>query len=156
MATRTITAMFDGRAEAEGAVEALVSQAGVDRGAVSISGGGSQPNDHEGFLSSLKNLFVPDEDRHAFAEGIAALQGRPRGSKFKKVAPLNGLDLKLERLLIDDALEFRALTQGAQFVEHRLHARAPTDKGGRRKAGCQAAPAVLEAAGWLGRPLLYG
>jgi len=69
MATRTITAMFDTRAEAERAVEALASQAGLDRSAVHI-GAGAQEREHEGFLSSLKSLFVPDEDRYAYAEGI--------------------------------------------------------------------------------------
>ena len=39
MATRTITAMFDTRAEAERAVEALASQAGIDRSAVQIGAG---------------------------------------------------------------------------------------------------------------------
>ena len=69
MATRTITAMFDTRAEAERAVEALASQAGIDRSAVQI-GAGAQEREHEGFLSSLKSLFVPDEDRYAYAEGL--------------------------------------------------------------------------------------
>ncbi len=69
MATRTITAMFDSRAEAERAVQALASEVGLDRGGVHI-GSGSQGSEHEGFLSSLKSLFVPDEDRHAYAEGM--------------------------------------------------------------------------------------
>ncbi len=69
MATRTITAMFDSRAEAERAVQAVASEVGLDRGGVHI-GSGSQGSEHEGFLSSLKSLFVPDEDRHAYAEGM--------------------------------------------------------------------------------------
>jgi uncharacterized protein (TIGR02271 family) len=69
MATRTITAMFNSRAEADRAVQALTSQLGLGRGAVDI-GSGSQPGEQEGFLSSLKSLFVPDEDRHAYAEGM--------------------------------------------------------------------------------------
>jgi len=69
MATRTITAMFNSRAEAERAVQALASQIGLDRGAVDI-GSGSQANEQEGFLSSLKSLFVPDEDRYGYAEGM--------------------------------------------------------------------------------------
>ncbi|CAA9219844.1 MAG: hypothetical protein AVDCRST_MAG08-534, partial [uncultured Acetobacteraceae bacterium] len=68
MATRTITAMFDSRAEAEHAVQALASEAGVGRGAVTL-GSGSQAGEQEGFLSSLK-ATVPDEDRYAFAEGM--------------------------------------------------------------------------------------
>ncbi len=69
MSTRTITAMFDTRAEAEQAVQALASEAGLDRSAVHI-GAGAQGGEHEGFLSSLKSLFVPDEDRYAYAEGM--------------------------------------------------------------------------------------
>ncbi len=69
MATRTITAMFDSRAEAERAVQAVASEVGLDRNGVHI-GSGSQGSEHEGFLSSLKSLFVPVEDRHAYAEGM--------------------------------------------------------------------------------------
>ena len=39
MATRTITALFDNRAEAERAVQALVSEAGVERSAVRMEAG---------------------------------------------------------------------------------------------------------------------
>jgi len=79
MATRTITAMFDGRAEAERAVQALVSEAGVDRSAVRVDPGSeaaagdtAATSGHEdrGFLASLKDLFVPDEDRYSYAEGM--------------------------------------------------------------------------------------
>ena len=59
MATRTITAMFDSRADAERAAQALASEAGVDRGAVHV-GSGAQDTEQQGFLSSLKSLFVPD------------------------------------------------------------------------------------------------
>jgi uncharacterized protein (TIGR02271 family) len=69
MATRTITAMFNSRAEAERAVQALASQAGLDRNAVHV-GSGSQASEQEGFLSSLKSHSVPDEDRYAYAEGM--------------------------------------------------------------------------------------
>ena len=69
MATRTITAMFDTRAEADRAVQALASAVGVELGAVDI-GSGSQAKEQEGFLSSLKSLFVPEEDTHAYAEGM--------------------------------------------------------------------------------------
>jgi uncharacterized protein (TIGR02271 family) len=74
MTTRTITAMFDGRTEAERAVEALVSEAGLDRGAVRMdagaTGGASQPQEDKGLLASLRDLFVPEEDRYTYAEGL--------------------------------------------------------------------------------------
>ena len=74
--SRTITAMFDSRSEAEAARERL-SQSNIDADRVRIidqsssgstSSGGS-PGE-EGFFASLKDMFMPDEDRHAYGEGI--------------------------------------------------------------------------------------
>ncbi|GAA0594788.1 hypothetical protein GCM10009416_36310 [Craurococcus roseus] len=78
MATRTITAMFDNRAEAEQAIQALVSEVGLSRSAVRVdpgadaTTGGATASAHEdkGFFASLKDLFVPDEDRHSYVEGM--------------------------------------------------------------------------------------
>jgi len=79
MATRTITAMFDSRAEAEQAVQSLVSEIGLSRSAVRVepgaegtTGGTTSASSHEdkGFFASLKDLFVPDEDRYSYAEGM--------------------------------------------------------------------------------------
>jgi len=77
MAMHTITAMFDSRAEAERAVEALVSQLGLIRSAIRVdanapSSGSTADTTYEskGFLASLADLFMPDEDRYAYAEGI--------------------------------------------------------------------------------------
>lgn len=81
--SRTLTALFDQRADAENAKQQLV-QAGIDSGDIDITHqGGSDrygtgtgttgatgTGEHEGFWASLKNLFVPDEDRNAYAEGI--------------------------------------------------------------------------------------
>jgi uncharacterized protein (TIGR02271 family) len=70
--------LFDSRAEAERAVQALVSEAGLNRSAVRLdpgseaAGGTTAAPSHEdrGFFASLKDLFVPDEDRHSYAEGM--------------------------------------------------------------------------------------
>ncbi len=79
MANRTITALFDSRAEAEQAVQALVSEVGLDRSAVRVdlsseatttTGAAASSHEDRGFFASLKDLFVPDEDRHAYAEGM--------------------------------------------------------------------------------------
>lgn len=72
--SRTLTALFDQRADAENAKQQLV-QAGIDSGDIDITHqGGSDRHgaggEHEGFWASLKNLFVPDDDRNAYAEGI--------------------------------------------------------------------------------------
>jgi uncharacterized protein (TIGR02271 family) len=77
MATRTITALFDNGAEAERAVQALVSEAGVDRSAVRVeagaagaAGGTASGQEDKGFFASLRDMFIPEEDHYSYAEGI--------------------------------------------------------------------------------------
>jgi uncharacterized protein (TIGR02271 family) len=86
--TRTITAFFDSRTDADEAVEALVN-AGISRSQVRVVAGreggmsGSSSSSYSssssssysssnegGFWDSLKDLFLPDEDRHTYAEGL--------------------------------------------------------------------------------------
>lgn len=69
--SRTITAMFDSRSEAE-AARARLTASRIDANNVRIidkssSGSGSGGS---GFFDSLKNLFLPDEDTQAYGEGI--------------------------------------------------------------------------------------
>lgn len=68
---RTITGFFDDREAAEHAVQALVD-AGLDRGDISTVAGhdGGVPGEHRGFWEQLKDFFLPDEDRYAYAEGL--------------------------------------------------------------------------------------
>ncbi|WP_375410718.1 YsnF/AvaK domain-containing protein [uncultured Methylobacterium sp.] len=79
--TQTVTALFDNRREAETAIEKLV-QAGIDRNAIRLTAGAETANrtttgsyDHQrdagGFWSSLKDLFLPEEDRYAYSEGLS-------------------------------------------------------------------------------------
>ncbi|WP_043838696.1 DUF2382 domain-containing protein, partial [Muricoccus aerilatus] len=76
---RTITAMFDNRAHADAAVSQLSSQLGLASGQVQVLAGetsssgtatSASSSGETGFWASLKDLFVPDEDRTAYAEGI--------------------------------------------------------------------------------------
>jgi uncharacterized protein (TIGR02271 family) len=86
--SRTITAMFDSRSEAEAARERL-TQSQIDAGRVRIldqqeagsasasSGerqqlqpGESRSDGDGGFWSSLKDAFMPDDDRQAYEEGV--------------------------------------------------------------------------------------
>ena len=76
--TRTITGLFDDRSEAEAVVSHLRSHDGIDGSRISIHGNtdattgstaGSTTGD-TGFWASLKELFIPDDDRQAYAEGI--------------------------------------------------------------------------------------
>jgi uncharacterized protein (TIGR02271 family) len=71
--------MFNTRAEAERAGQMLVSELGLSQATVRTSPGtgvtdagydASRPYDEKGFFASLKDLFVPDEDRYAYAEGM--------------------------------------------------------------------------------------
>jgi hypothetical protein len=74
--------MFDSRPEAE-AAKARLNASNIDADRVRIidksstgsnsysAGTGDSPvGEGQGFWSSLKDMFVPDEDRHSYAEGI--------------------------------------------------------------------------------------
>jgi uncharacterized protein (TIGR02271 family) len=74
--SRTVTALFDSRTEAEEAKSRLQSSR-IDADRIRIvdqSSGGSGSMQEEpgqqGFMASLKELFMPDEDAHAYSEGI--------------------------------------------------------------------------------------
>ena len=79
MTTRTVAAMFASRQEAEKAAQDLANTLAIDRSRVRVSPEAgaadtdydqSQPYRETGFFASLKNLFLPEEDRYAFAEGL--------------------------------------------------------------------------------------
>lgn len=79
MATRTLTAMFKTRGEAERAEQALASELGLNRSAIQTSPGTgvtdagydqARPYEEKGFFASLKSLMLPEEDRYAYAEGM--------------------------------------------------------------------------------------
>jgi uncharacterized protein (TIGR02271 family) len=72
---RTATAMFENRTAAEKAISDLVS-AGIPRGDINLVEGGSNAagaggsRNDTGFWETLKDLFLPEEDRHSYAEGL--------------------------------------------------------------------------------------
>ena len=74
---RMVTAYFEDREDASEAVERL-AQAGISRGDIRMvegSGGSgtssaTRDDDGPGFWESLKDLFLPDEDRATYAEGL--------------------------------------------------------------------------------------
>jgi uncharacterized protein (TIGR02271 family) len=79
MTTRTVTAMFNSRAEAERAAQQLATELSINRSMVRISPEAgatdtgvedSRPYQETGFWASLKDLFLPEEDRHTYAEGL--------------------------------------------------------------------------------------
>ncbi len=74
--SRTITAMFDSRSEAEEARSRL-TQSSIDADNVRIvdqssssSGASAEGGTGGGFWASVKEAFLPDEDRHAYEEGV--------------------------------------------------------------------------------------
>lgn len=76
--SRTITAMFDSREDAEAGKQSLLA-ANVDADNVRIHDQSSQGfraegdySSHEdrGIWESIKNAFLPDEDRHTYEEGV--------------------------------------------------------------------------------------
>ena len=76
--SRTITAMFDDRAHADAAIQQLTQQLNIASSdiqmhaadAASTAGGTTAASGDTGFWASLKDLFVPDEDRTTYAEGV--------------------------------------------------------------------------------------
>ena len=75
--SRTVTALFDTRSDAEAAKERL-RQSNVDADNIAIhdksSSGFSQTgyssSQNPGMWASIKNAFLPDEDRHTYEEGV--------------------------------------------------------------------------------------
>jgi uncharacterized protein (TIGR02271 family) len=78
---RTVTALFDQRADALKAVEELV-RAGIPRSSVRVSPESDTPvsgtttssydygKDEKGFWASLADFFMPEEDRYTYAEAM--------------------------------------------------------------------------------------
>ncbi|SHI79781.1 conserved domain-containing protein [Roseomonas rosea] len=72
---RTITGLFDSRSEAEAVIAHLRSHDGVDASRITIHGqmdstGSAADTEDRGFWASLRDLFIPDEDRYVYSEGI--------------------------------------------------------------------------------------
>ena len=70
--SRTITAMFDSRSEAEAASEQLRSQLDAESRIIdkSTSGSTDESGESRGFWADLKDIFVADDDRYTYEEGI--------------------------------------------------------------------------------------
>ena len=71
-APRSVTAFFDTQDAADAARRDLVVQ-GVPPGDIRAAGGeamGAEPAHPHSFWETLKDFFVPDEDRHLYAEGL--------------------------------------------------------------------------------------
>ena len=97
--TRTITAFFDTRAEAQAAADRLrhmglgtadvaIHDAGAGAGTERMSG--SATGEPKGFLASLSDFFVPDDERTTYEEGVrrggSVLTVRAEESNFDAVS----------------------------------------------------------------------
>ena len=75
--SRTITALFDNRSDAD-AAKARLQEANVDVSGLSIadqstqgySASGYSTHQDKGIWASIKGAFLPDEDRHHYEEGV--------------------------------------------------------------------------------------
>ncbi|WP_174298807.1 YsnF/AvaK domain-containing protein [Sphingomonas bacterium] len=75
--TRTITALFDQRRDAE-AAEARLKAANIDAGHIGIhdktsagySDTAASTHAEPGIWASIRNAFLPDDDRHTYEEGV--------------------------------------------------------------------------------------
>jgi hypothetical protein len=75
--SRTVTALFDSRSDAEAAKQRL-QQSRIDADNIAIhdkSSSGFNENSYSsssdpGDVGSIKNAFLPDEDRHTYEEGV--------------------------------------------------------------------------------------
>jgi uncharacterized protein (TIGR02271 family) len=75
---RTITAFFERREDAEEAMQALRDEGFAERDIRLVPGAERDPsgaqtprNEPRGFWESLSDLFLPDEDRYSYAEGLS-------------------------------------------------------------------------------------
>lgn len=74
MTQTTLTALYDTRGDADTATERLVTEAGLARSDIAVTaqevGQDADAAEGGGFIASLKNLFVPDQDRNTYAEAV--------------------------------------------------------------------------------------
>lgn len=80
--TRTVTAFFDSRAEAEAARDRLyqsridaervriIDQSNMGSGTSTSTSTSTSSSQEGGFWESLKNAFMPEEDHYAYSEGL--------------------------------------------------------------------------------------
>jgi len=72
--TRTVSALFDRREDADLVIEHLVQQDGVDRRNIEVHAADGattgEPAGETGIWASLRALFSSDKERHGYSEGI--------------------------------------------------------------------------------------
>ncbi len=93
---RSLTAFFDTRDAAEKAERDLIAS-GIPADDIRIAGGATQGSsavvaEDKGFWESLKDFFLPEEDRYAYAEGLRrggyALSVRTDDASYERAAKI--------------------------------------------------------------------
>ncbi|WP_228461883.1 YsnF/AvaK domain-containing protein [Paracoccus liaowanqingii] len=101
-ANRSVSAMFDSRAEAQAAVDRLKgtgvsdNQVRMTEGATDTATTGRAPEQDKGFWDSLSDFFFPDEDRYTYAEGLS------RGGCLVTVSNLTSAEYDMVLDILDD------------------------------------------------------
>ena len=98
--TQTMTALYDTRGAAEAARDELLTL-GITEGSISIGGAdtttttssSSTDTEDKGFWASLGDLFMPDDDRSAYSEGMR------RGGYLLSVQVPDGFEAQAEAAL---------------------------------------------------------
>ncbi|MBK1656899.1 YsnF/AvaK domain-containing protein [Paracraurococcus ruber] len=70
MTQTTLTALYDTRGDADTAAERLVAEAGLGQSDITVIAQEAGAAKEGGFLASLKDLFMPDQDRGTYAEAL--------------------------------------------------------------------------------------
>lgn len=96
----SVSALFDNQDDAQRAVDRLL-EAGVDMSRIRMDAGGTdtttaRPEQSKGFLDSLGDLFMPEEDRYSYAEGLS------RGGQLLTVSGLTSAEYDAVLDILDD------------------------------------------------------
>jgi len=104
--SRTLTALFDTRADAEAGRQRLLdAQVDADNIKIhdksSVGETGYSSREEPGLWSSIKNAFLPDEDRHVYEEGMhrggflltADIDSDDVGEAIRALEDVNGIDI---------------------------------------------------------------
>ncbi|WP_010188713.1 hypothetical protein [Sphingomonas sp. PAMC 26605] len=145
---RTITALFDTKADADAGAERL-RQAGIDVGHVSVhdqnthkTAGAYSTGEDKGLWASIKNVFVPHEDRHTYEEGIrrggflltADVDDEKTPAAVKALEEANTVDLDARsQEWRSEGWDYAAPTEDvAEFDDGSIYGLRELDRGGQR------------------------
>uniref|UniRef100_UPI0035CB6BA1 hypothetical protein n=1 Tax=uncultured Sphingomonas sp. TaxID=158754 RepID=UPI0035CB6BA1 len=153
--SRTITALFDTKADADAGAERL-RQAGIDAGHVSVHDQTTHTSDasstahDKGLWASVKNVFVPHEDRHTYEEGIrrggflltADVDDDKTPAAVEALEEANSVDLDTRsQEWRSDGWDYAAPTEDvAEFEDGSIYGLRELDRGGQRFRSYSPAP----------------